>query len=34
MHFLPDTYIKEELDHCLLFCLTDLLGLKEVFVGL
>jgi hypothetical protein len=36
--FLPltqtDTYTKEELERCSLFCLTDFSGPKEVFVGL
>jgi hypothetical protein len=36
--FLPltrtDTYTKEELECCSLFCLTDFSGPKEVFVGL
>jgi len=29
-----DTYTKEELERCSLFCLTDFSGPKEVFVGL
>ena len=29
-----DTYTKEELERCSLFCLTDFSGPKEIFVGL
>jgi hypothetical protein len=32
--FRADTYTKEELERCSLFCLTDFSGPKEVFVGL
>ena len=31
---LTDTYTKDELERCSLFCLTDFSGPKEVFVGL
>lgn len=34
MAFQTDTYTKEELERCSLFCLTDFSGPKEVFVGL
>ena len=34
-HFLRvETYTKEELERCSLFCLTDFSGPKEIFVGL
>jgi len=29
-----DTYTKEELERCSLFCLTDAIGPKQIFVGL
>lgn len=29
-----DTYTREELERCSLFCLTDFKGPKEIFVGL